>query len=157
MPGNERYEFPQHRRVYPHWGQDDSRGSGDAEHSPLVPSPGSQAGETSPSLGAGKQKPPLKAKATAVRVPGQAQVQLEIMSQALGEVKSFLDDLKTTGIENILAAPKAQLQDVKLKRSLIAMINLVTGGGEENGLAQRAGGLTEDEETTVLKAMMLLN
>jgi hypothetical protein len=76
------------------------------------------------------------------------------MSLALGEVKGFLDGLREAGLEGILAQPKSQLQDLKMKRALISMINLIT---EPGGLSERAGGLTDEEEATLIKAMLLLS
>lgn len=159
MSDRERYEFPVRRPAYPHWGQADSGGSGTPFDPSLVPGTSGTPGAAEAGAGARREgAPPLKAKATAVKVPGNPiNHQLEIMGLALGEVKDFIDGLREAGIESLLAQPKAQLQDVKLKRHIIGLINMITGGGEPNGLAERAGGLTDEEEALLIKAMLLLD
>jgi hypothetical protein len=154
---------------YSHWGQDDSGRSGAPFGPPVEPSPNGAVPTSRYRLGdseAGEQpepgresytaeevrRAPLRAKATATKTPGPND-QLKVMSMALSEVKAFIDELASLNLGAVLQGTQQQVDAAKYKANLIAVLRLLTQPGS---VADRAGGLTEEEDLVVMKAVMTL-
>jgi hypothetical protein len=92
----------------------------------------------------------MRARATA-QVQKPIDAQLKVMSDALGEIRDFVDELARLNLGELLQPTRNKVQDLKLKAHLTAVLRLLVG---PNSVSERAGGLTEEEEAIVLKAMV---